>query len=66
VTVKLPADVPFDPDDPQDALPDLPEGFVWGLKVTATADVVPNPHGAECAQFHPGLPCPGYPHEEQP
>lgn len=36
----LPADVEFDPKDPPGDLPELPEGFVWGLKVTASAEVI--------------------------
>lgn len=38
--MSLPMDVPFDPENPPDALPDLPPGFVWGLKVTAEAEVI--------------------------
>lgn len=39
-TVDLPPDVPFDPESPPDALPDLPPGYVWGLTVTAEAEVI--------------------------
>lgn len=37
---ELPQDVEFDPENPPDTLPQLPPGFVWGLKVTAEAEVV--------------------------
>lgn len=37
---ELPNDVAFDPSNPPAALPPLPEGFVWGLKVTAEAEVI--------------------------
>lgn len=33
-------DIPFDPDHPPDALPELPPGWTWGLRVTAEAEVV--------------------------
>lgn len=36
----LPEDVAFDPGNPPDALPPLPEGFTWGLTVTAEAEVI--------------------------
>ena len=36
----LPPDIPFDPSDPPVELPPLPDGFVWGLKVTAGAEVI--------------------------
>lgn len=36
----LPSDVEFDPENPPAGLPPLPDGFVWGLKVTASAEVV--------------------------
>jgi hypothetical protein len=38
--MSLPGDVPFDPENPPDVLPPLPEGFRWGLKVTAEAEVI--------------------------
>lgn len=38
--MSLPADVPFDPNSPPGELPELPPGFVWGLKVTAEAEVI--------------------------
>ena len=38
---ELPQDIVFDPDNPPAGLPPLPEGFVWGLKVTAEAEVIP-------------------------
>jgi len=42
----LPADIPFDPDSPPDELPELPEGYVWGVAVTADAEVV-HPDGTK-------------------
>lgn len=36
----FPPDVPLDPENPPEGLPELPAGFVWGLKVTAEAEVV--------------------------
>lgn len=36
----LPSDVPFDLSAPPDSLPELPPGYVWGLSVTAEAEVV--------------------------
>ncbi|SEF34394.1 hypothetical protein SAMN05421837_107365 [Amycolatopsis pretoriensis] len=36
----LPPDIPIDPDAPPGALPDLPPGYVWGLKITAEAEVI--------------------------
>jgi hypothetical protein len=36
----LPDDIPYDPDNPPSDLPDLPPGYVWGVKVTAEAEVV--------------------------
>lgn len=39
-TVELPSDVQIDPDNLPDALPDLPPGYVWGLKITAEAEVI--------------------------
>lgn len=36
----LPADITFDPDNPPDELPPLPPGYVWGLKITAEAEVI--------------------------
>lgn len=67
----LPEPVPFDPETDDlaalaDSLPSLPPGFMWGLEVTATAEVVRPEHADECVQIHPGEPCPGYPHEETP
>lgn len=38
--MSLPTDIQFDPANPPDELPPLPDGFVWGLKVTAEAEVV--------------------------
>jgi hypothetical protein len=38
--VDVPADVPFDPDNPPESLPDLPPGYVWALNITAEAEVV--------------------------
>lgn len=35
---ELPADQPMD--TPPDELPDLPDGWVWGLKITADAEVI--------------------------
>jgi len=39
-SVDTPGDVPFDPNSPPDTLPDLPPGYVWGLKITAEAEVI--------------------------
>jgi hypothetical protein len=36
----LPLDIPFDPEQPPDTLPELPPGYTWGLTVTAEAEVV--------------------------
>lgn len=36
----LPDDVVFDPDSPPLELPELPPGYVWGLTVTAEAEVI--------------------------
>lgn len=38
--MSLPPDIPFDPSNPPGELPPLPDGFVWGLKVTAEAEVI--------------------------
>jgi hypothetical protein len=38
---ELPQDIKFDPANPPEALPPLPDGFTWGLKVTAEAEVIP-------------------------
>lgn len=46
--MELPEDVAFDPKNPPSALPPLPDGFTWGLKVTAEAEVIkasPNTDG---------------------
>lgn len=43
----LPPDVAFDPSNPPGALPPLPEGFTWGLKVTAEAEVVKAPQNMD-------------------
>lgn len=45
-------------------LPPLPPGYVYGLKMTASGEVVRSPHAEECLEIHPGESCPGYPHEE--
>jgi hypothetical protein len=37
---ELPADVEFDPENPPAELPELPEGYTWGLKITASAEVI--------------------------
>lgn len=37
---ELPPDIIIDPDNPPTELPDLPDGFVWGFKVTAEAEVI--------------------------
>lgn len=38
----LPDDIAFDPDNPpdMDGLPELPDGYIWAVKITASADVV--------------------------
>lgn len=36
--MSLPADIPLD--QVPDELPELPEGYVWGIKVTAEAEVI--------------------------
>lgn len=38
--MELPDDIVFDPKDPPGVLPPLPDGFTWGMKVTAEAEVV--------------------------
>lgn len=38
---ELPQDIVLDPENPPAALPPLPDGFTWGLKVTAEAEVIP-------------------------
>lgn len=43
---ELPADIDLDPDNPPDELPELPPGYVWGLKITAEAEVV-HPDGSK-------------------
>lgn len=43
----LPQPVPLDPGSPPDELPTLPEGYVWGLKITAEAEVIPGPDPRE-------------------
>jgi len=37
----LPPNVVFDPENPPDELPELPDGYVWGLQITAEAEVIP-------------------------
>lgn len=37
---ELPADIEVDPENMPDELPELPPGYVWGLKVTAEAEVI--------------------------
>jgi len=37
---ELPADVQIDPANPPTELPELPDGYVWALKITADAEVV--------------------------
>lgn len=39
---ELPADIVIDPANPppEDELPELPPGYVWGLKITADAEVI--------------------------
>lgn len=36
----LPADITFDPKNPPAELPELPDGFVWGIAITAEAEVI--------------------------
>lgn len=36
----LPADIPFDPADLPAELPELPDGYVWGIAITAEAEVI--------------------------
>jgi hypothetical protein len=36
----LPPDIVFDPANPPAELPDLPDGYVWGIAITAEAEVV--------------------------
>jgi hypothetical protein len=43
----LPPAQPFDPDNPPADLPPLPDGYVWGLTITAEAEVIPGPDPAE-------------------
>lgn len=43
----LPEPVPLDPDNPPADLPSLPGGYVWGLKITAEAEVIPGPDPLE-------------------
>lgn len=62
---ELPEPVQFDPANPPDVLPELPDGYVWGLTATADGEVVRLPHAEECLEIHPGEPCPGYPHEDR-
>lgn len=40
--MSLPSDIEFDPENPpaEAELPELPDGFVWGLKITAEAEVI--------------------------
>lgn len=38
--MNIPEDIEFDPENAPDELPPLPEGYVWGLKVTAEAEVI--------------------------
>jgi len=38
--VDIPEDVPFTLESPPTGLPDLPPGYVWGLKIIAEAEVV--------------------------
>ena len=37
---ELPQEVVFDPENPPTALPPLPPGFTWDLKITAAAEVI--------------------------
>lgn len=45
----LPPSQPFDPESPpaEADLPPLPDGYVWGLKITADAEVIPGPDPSE-------------------
>lgn len=38
--MNLPEDIVLESSDIPDELPELPPGFVWGLTVTATAEVI--------------------------
>lgn len=38
--VDLPGDIILDENTNLDELPELPEGYVWGFKVTADAEVI--------------------------
>lgn len=42
INSELPEDIVFDPNDPTalDDLPELPEGMVWAVRITAEADVI--------------------------
>lgn len=46
---ELPPEQPFDPEHPpaEGDLPPLPDGYTWGLKITAEAEVIPGPDPSE-------------------